>query len=66
MSLLREKRFRIALKIFRCIPNFRRTAQPVIAQLVERRTVVGNQPVILRSAVRLRLAGKVSNFYFKN
>ena len=31
---------------------------PVIAQLVERRTVVGQSPDILRSAVRLRLAGK--------
>ena len=34
---------------------------PVIAQLVERRTVVGQSPDILRSAVRLRLAGK--NFF---
>ena len=32
-------------------------AEPVIAQLVERRTVVGSVSVILRSAVRLRLAG---------
>ena len=31
--------------------------QPVIAQLVERETVVGLQTVISRSAVRLRLAG---------
>ena len=30
---------------------------PVIAQLVERETVVGNITVISRSAVRLRLAG---------
>ena len=30
----------------------------MIAQLVERRTVVGQSPDILRSAVRLRLAGK--------
>ena len=34
-------------------------SQPVIAQLVERRTVVGNElPDILRSVVRLRLAGE--------
>ena len=30
---------------------------PVIAQLVERETVVGDNSVISRSAVRLRLAG---------
>ena len=33
------------------------SAEPVIAQLVERRTVVDVISVILRSAVRLRLAG---------
>ena len=36
--------------------------QPVIAQLVERRTVVVSA-VILRSAVRLRLAGRL--YFFK-
>lgn len=34
-------------------------AAPVIAQLVERETVVGCYTVISRSAVRLRLAGGV-------
>ncbi len=34
----------------------------MIAQLVERRTVVGFKPVILRSAVRLRLAGMGGTF----
>ena len=37
--------------------NVHLSARPVIAQLVERRTVVGTQTGILRSAVRLRLAG---------
>ena len=33
--------------------------QPVIAQLVERRTVVSEMAGIIRSAVRLRLAGTI-------
>ena len=37
-------------------------AAPVIAQLVERETVVGCYTVISRSAVRLRLAGGVLLF----
>ena len=40
------------------------TQLPVIAQLVERRTVVVTQtPDILRSLVRLRLAGVAKTFY---
>ena len=35
----------------------------MIAQLVERETVVGSSTVISRSAVRLRLAGGVTTFY---
>ena len=37
---------------------------PVIAQLVERRTVVVTKPEILRSLVRLRLAGGHNTFLF--
>ena len=40
----------------------RHFAAPVIAQLVERETVVGNSTEISRSAVRLRLAGGVDVF----
>ena len=38
------------------------TAQPVIAQLVERRTVAEYSTVILRSPVRLRFAGEAKTF----